>query len=258
MQKTPEEIASDLVRGAIKKKRRKRNRMSHVARLRRYFFAGLLVVTPLVLTLWIVVWLVNLIDGNTRKFLGSILDRAGLKYHISLFGNEYEVFPIGFGLILVFVTVCFVGMIASNYVGRRLFLMMDALIRRVPGVSWIYNAIHQVSHAFLNRNKDLLREVVYIEYPRRGIYAIGFVTNHSLPGVTTEMKEEIRTVFLPTTPNPTSGFLLLIPASGCIPCSMTVEDSMKMIISGGVVVPESLQTQKTQLPFLDDATTVAD
>jgi uncharacterized membrane protein len=209
------------------------------------------------LTLWIVVWLVNLIDGNTRKFLGNILERAGLKYHIGLFGNEYEIFPIGFGLVLVFVVICFVGMVASNYVGKRMFLMMDGVIRRVPGVSWIYNAIQQVSHAFLNRNKDLFREVVYIEYPRRGIYAIGFVTNHVLPGVRTERNEEIRSVFLPTTPNPTSGFLLLVPENECIHCPLSVEDSMKMIISGGVVIPEFPANQEITLPLFDEVKPVA-
>lgn len=257
MPKTPEEIASDLVEGAIKKKRRKKRAIGHIARLRRYFFAGLLVVTPLVLTIWIVVWLVNLIDGNTRQFLGNVLERAGLKYHLTVFGHEYEVFPIGFGLVLVFVLICFVGMIASNYVGKRVFHMMDRVIRRVPGVSWIYNATQQVSHAFLNRNKDLFREVVYVEYPRRGIYSIGFVTNHSVPGVKTERNEDLRTVFIPTTPNPTSGYLLLIPESDCVPCPMTVEESMKMIISGGVVIPESLTLHKTTLPLIDEVKPVA-
>ena len=257
MPKVPDDISSDLVRGAIKKKWRKRKRIGYAVRLRRYFFAGLLVVTPLVLTIWIVVWLVNLIDGNTRQFLGNMLERAGLEYHIHMFGKNYEVFPIGFGLVLVFVVVCFVGMIASNYVGKRMFLMMDGVIRRVPGVSWIYNAIQQVSHAFLNRNKDLFRGVIYVEYPRRGIYSIGFVTNHSVPGLRTEKNEEFRTVFMPTTPNPTSGFLLLIPESDCISCPMTVEESMKMIISGGVVIPESISAQETKLPLFDEVKTVA-
>ena len=247
--KTPEQIAHDIVAGAIKKK----SETGHLARLRRHFFAGLLVVTPLVITLWIVAWLINLIDGNARQFLGNVLDRFGLKYHVTVFGHDYQVIPIGFGLLLVFLTICLVGMIASNFIGRRVIHVVDRLIRRVPGVSWIYNATHQVSHAFLNRNKNLFSEVIFVEYPRRGIFSLGFVTNREMPGVQTATGEKIATVFIPTTPNPTSGYLLLIPERECIPCPMTVEESMKLIISGGVVIPDSITAEMTDLPLLDES-----
>ena len=246
--KTPEEIAHDIVAGAIKKKDR-----GHLSRLRRHFLAGLLVLTPLVLTVWIVGWVVHLVDGNTRDFLKTLLGDAGT---IWFSGKEVNVVPVGFGLLLVFVLTCFVGMVASNFVGKRIILLMDGLIRRVPGVSWIYNVTHQVSHAFLNRNKDLFRQVIYVEYPRRGIYSIGFVTNYSLPGVKTTRGEDLRTVFIPTTPNPTSGYLLLIPESECVPCLLSVEEAMKLIISGGVVIPDILGHQETTLPLLDEVKSV--
>jgi uncharacterized membrane protein len=245
--KTPEQIAHDLLQGAIKKKE-----TGHLGRLRRYFFAGLLVLTPLVLTIWIVGWLINLIDGNMRSFLGNLLQNLGLEYQITVFGRQYEVIPIGFGLLLVFLLTCFVGMVASNLVGRRIINLIDRLIRRVPGVSWIYKATHQVSHALLSRNKDLFHQVIFVEYPRRGLYSIAFVTNLSVPGLKLENGEELRSVFLPTTPNPTSGYLLLVPESECVPCPMTVEESMKMIISGGVVLPESLTCEMTYLPLLNE------
>ncbi|MCA9418794.1 MAG: DUF502 domain-containing protein, partial [Candidatus Omnitrophica bacterium] len=187
-------------------------------------------------------WLVNLIDGKTRHFLNSFLNQFG-------WGESY-VIPLGFGLLIVIVGICFVGMVASNFLGRRFFAMIENLIRKVPGVSWIFNASHQVSHAFLNRKKSVFTDVVFVEYPRKGIYSIGFVTNRTVPGLQLEGGEVIRSVFIPTTPNPTSGFLLFVPASQCAPCPMTVEESMKLIISGGVVIPESLTVEMTELPIL--------
>lgn len=238
--KTPDDIARDLKREALKRKRSKR----HSARLRRHFFAGLLVIVPIGVTIWVVAWLVNLIDGKTRHFLNAFLNRLGW--------GESQVIPIGFGLLIVIVGICFTGMLASNFLGKRFFGILENLIRRVPGVSWIYNASHQVSHAFLNRKKDVFSDVVFVEYPRKGIYSIGFVTNRSVPGMQVESGENISSVFIPTTPNPTSGFLLFIPQSQLTKCPMTVEESMKLIISGGVVIPESLVAEITDLPILPD------
>lgn len=238
--KTPEQIAQDLKREALRRKRSTR----HGARLRRHFFAGLLVIVPIAVTIWVVTWLVNLIDGKTRHFLNAFLDRLGW--------GESTVIPIGFGLLIVIVVICFTGMLASNFVGRQFFGLIENLIRRVPGVSWIYNASHQVSHAFLNRKKNLFSDVVFVEYPRKGIYSIGFVTNRAVPGVQVEGGEPICSVFVPTTPNPTSGFLLFVPESQCTECPMSVEESMKMIISGGVVIPESLVVEMTDIPILPD------
>ena len=238
--KTPDEIARELKREALRRKRSTR----YSARLRRHFFAGLLVIVPIGMTIWVVAWLVNLIDGKTRHFLNSFLSRLGW--------GESQVVPIGFGLLIVVLGICFTGMVASNFLGKRFFSLIEKVIRSVPGVSWIYNASHQVSHAFLNRKKNVFTDVVFVEYPRKGIYSIGFVTNESVPGMEVENGEVICSVFVPTTPNPTSGFLLFIPKSQLTDCPMTVEESMKLIISGGVVIPDSLTEEVTRLPILPD------
>ena len=236
--KTPDQIARELKWEALKRKRSIR----YSARLRRHFFAGLLVVVPIGVTVWIVTWLVNLIDGKTRHFLTSFLKNLGW--------GESQVVPIGFGLLVVIVGICFTGMVASNFLGKRFFGLVENIIRRVPGVSWIYNASHQVSHAFLNRKQNVFSDVVFVEYPRHGVFSIGFVTNRSVPGLRVENGEPLCSVFVPTTPNPTSGFLLFLPASQMIPCCMNTEEAMKMIISGGVVIPESLTLETTDLTNL--------
>ncbi len=242
----PEHLAENLV-GALHVER------GYWARLRRHFFAGLLVVTPLGLTLWIVAWLVNLVDGKARNFLSTILRRFELDYGFTLFGHQYSVVPFGFGLLIVIVGICFTGMVAGNFLGRKLLKILDAIIARVPGVNWIYNAATQVSHAFLDRKKNIFESVVYIEYPRRGIYGIGFVTNRDLPDPLHPDERKVYTVFIPTTPNPTSGFLLFVPEEDCIHCPMTVEEGMKAVISGGVVFPPALvDISKTPVPVPQD------
>ncbi|KXK34803.1 MAG: hypothetical protein UZ16_OP3001001937 [Candidatus Hinthialibacteria bacterium OLB16] len=118
------------------------------ARLRRHFLAGLLVLTPLGVTLWVVSWLVNLVDGKTRHFLTRVLSQFGLDYSFTLFGHNYSVIPFGFGILIVFIGICFAGMITGNFIGNWFLKIIEAVIRRVPGVSWIYNAADQMSQAF--------------------------------------------------------------------------------------------------------------
>jgi uncharacterized membrane protein len=245
-QQLPGGLAEILVKGALHRER------GFWVRLRRHFFTGLLVVTPLGLTLWIVTWLVNLVDGNTRRFLASMLSRFGLDYGFTIFGREYSVVPFGFGILIVFFGICFIGMVASNFVGSWLLQVLDRIIRRVPGVNWIYNATTQISHAFLNRNKSLFERVVLVEYPRPGLYGIGFVTASGIPGPSSSNDQKVNAVFLPRTPNAASGVFLLVPENECIPCAMTVEEGMKVVISGGVVVPASLRNGAAGPPLFHE------
>src|SRR3990170_1889226 len=159
--KVPEHLAENFV-GALHVER------GYWARLRRHFFGGLLVVTPLGLTAWIVAWLFNLVEGKARLFLATVLSRFGLDYGFTLFGHQYSVVPFGFGILIVFVGICFVGMITGNFIGKWFLHGVDGLIARVPGVNWIYTAVTQVSHAFLDRKRNVFEAVVYVEYPRRG------------------------------------------------------------------------------------------
>jgi uncharacterized membrane protein len=232
--RVPEHLAENLV-GALHIER------GSWTRLRRHFFAGLLVVTPLGLTVWIVAWLVNLVDGRTRNFLASLLRRFDLDYGFTLFGHQYSVVPFGFGILIVFVGICFVGMITGNFVGRWFLRGVEGLLSRVPGVNWIYSATVQVSHAFLNRNKRMFEAVVYVEFPSQGQYAIGFITASGIPNPGKPDAGKVNTVLVPKSPNPTSGYLLFIPEGECIPCPMSVEEGMKAVISGGMVLPPAIR-----------------
>jgi uncharacterized membrane protein len=192
--------------------------------LRRFFLAGLLVIVPAALTFWVIWLLFRKVDG----ILGGVL----------AYYTGYSI-P-GLGFVAVILLVLFVGMLASNLVGRRLVGIGDHIIARVPIVSRIYTAVKQISEVFLTDKGTVFRRAVLIEYPRRGIYSVAFVTaEHAAclgdPGSPSPTIH----VFLPTTPNPTSGFFLAVPVEDVIPLNMDIENALKLVISAGSVVPTS-------------------
>lgn len=191
--------------------------------LRNSFFAGLLVVVPVAASVAILLGLFNWV---TDMMLPSQLLEAELAF-------VYR--TIALVLFVVMVTV--VGWVTRLMVGRQLVSIGEALIRRVPFLNTIYNFIKEVSHTLLGGKKTVFERVVLVEYPRPGVYAIGFVTNEGEGEVQAKTKAKVINVFLPTTPNPTSGFLLMIPREQAVDLDMTVAEGMKLVISGGAVVP---------------------
>lgn len=192
-----------------------------MARLRKYFITGILVLLPLVITLYVlsfvIIFLDGLLAGVVAKFLG---------------------FPLpGLGLLLTVLIVLLVGMIATNVLGKKIIDFFDHVFIRIPMVKTLYGAIKQIIDAFSVQPRDAFRRVAMVEYPRKGIYAMGFITGEGVGEIQEKTFSKVSSIFIPTTPNPTSGMLLFVPQSEIIFLDMSVEEGLKLIISGGVVNP---------------------
>ncbi len=194
-----------------------------MTKLRKYFFTGIIVLLPLMITLYVLFFIFQLLDGLLSPFLESFLG-----------------FPIpGLGALLTIVFIILVGLVATNVLGRRFISLLDRLFIRIPMVKIIYGATKQIIDAFSAQPRDAWRRVALVEYPRRGLYAIGFVTGERVGEVQEKTAHQVFSVFIPTTPNPTSGVLLLVPREELTFLEMSVEDGLKLIISGGVVNPKN-------------------
>lgn len=205
--------------------------------LRRYFVTGILVLAPMIVTLWV---LYNVFTALDSRFAG-------------LFAAWPRYIP-GFGFIAGLVFILAVGALASNYIGRRFLHWGEAIVSRIPVVSRIYRAAKQVGDAVLGQDRPLFQRVVLIEYPRRELYCLAFQTNDEAGEIEQKMGEDLVAVFLPTTPNPTSGFLLYLPKRDVTPLDMTVEEGMKLIISAGAFLPSAPPTDsQLELPVADRA-----
>ncbi len=191
-------------------------------KLRNYFLAGLAVILPVTVTLYLLKLVLGFVDG----LAGGVL---------SLFTKRH--IP-GVGLVSTVLVVLGVGVVATNVAGRRLVAFWDGLLLRIPLVNTIYRTSKQVVDALWYRERAF-RRVVLVEYPRRGVWAVGFVTGETVredggPG-------RFLNVFVPTTPNPTSGFLLLLPPSEVITLDLPVEEGIRMVVSGGIIGPETIR-----------------
>jgi uncharacterized membrane protein len=189
---------------------------------RRIFLAGLFIMLPALITVYVL--------GSTFSWVDSILGNL-LRVYV---GVDIP----GLGLIITIAAIFAVGLVASNVFGHRILKMVESAFANIPLVKPVYASVRQIITAFSAQQRSLFESVAMIEYPRKGLYAIGFVTGRGTGEVQERTAHEVVTLFLPTTPNPTSGFLLLIPREELIPLEMTVEEAMKLIISAGVVVPE--------------------
>ncbi len=190
-------------------------------KLRQSFITGLLVITPLVISMWILYNIFEKADG----LLGAIITRV-IGRHVP-----------GLGVILLIILIIVAGIFARNYVGRKLINWGNLVLFRIPLFNKIYIALKQIFEVFLGERKTVFQRVVLFQYPRKGIYSVGFVTSESRGEIQTRTEQDLVNVFLPTTPNPTSGFLLFIPEEDLIELEMSVEEGIKLVISGGAVTP---------------------
>ena len=198
-----------------------------LAALRKYLIAGLLVWLPLAATVVILKLVIDLLD--------KIILILPLEYRPeALFGFSIP----GFGLFIAVCVLLLTGMLAANLLGRELVLLWEKTLNRIPVVRSIYNAVKQISFTLLSSKGRSFRKVVMAEYPRKGIWSIGFLSNDGVDMDVSNLDKEMLAVFLPTTPNPTSGFILLFPREDVIELDMSVEEGFKFIISIGVVVPD--------------------
>ena len=210
-------------------------KLSIFARFRRHFLAGILVTSPILITVYVTWLIVTFIDAQVAGLLPNSLD----------FTKQLPHQIPGLGLIISIVVITFIGAITPGFIGRTLLKVGERILDNTPIVRSIYGAIKQIMETVMSTNSESFREVVLVEYPRKGIWVIGFVTGETKGEVQSLNKETLINVFIPTTPNPTSGFLLFLPKKDLIYMKMKVEDAVKMVISGGIVTPEVKRIKKS-------------
>ncbi|HXG50077.1 MAG TPA: DUF502 domain-containing protein [candidate division Zixibacteria bacterium] len=194
--------------------------------LQRYFLAGLLVFLPVVITLWFLGWVIGLLDG--------MIDVLPAGLH----PNTYLPFAIpGLGAIVTLLLILFLGVLTRGVATRRFLAAWEKVFAQIPIFRGVYTAVQKLVQAFLGQSQGN-RQVVMIEYPRKGIYTVGFAMGRAWRELEKENEAPLVNVFIPTTPNPTSGFYLLVPANEVSPLNMTMEEALKLITSGGLITPE--------------------
>lgn len=194
-------------------------------KIRGYFLAGLLVIVPLGVTVAVITAILRLIDG--------LLVIIPPKFHPHTYLPKIP----GLGLVLAVVLVMITGILVKNYIGHRVVALGEYILSGIPLVRPVYAAVKQVIQAMFGDTPYAFQRAILVEYPRKGVWAIAFVTGKTSGELQDKMEKEMINVFLPTTPNPTSGFYLVIPEKDTIPLEISVEDAFKLLISGGVVEP---------------------
>lgn len=206
-----------------------------LTRLRNYLVAGILITVPALVTCWVFYRFFLSIDGVLAVIPGN-WEIRGLNIKALLTSIP------GLGAMLTIATVIIVGFLTTNFLGRRTVAITERVIRRVPILSTVYGAIKQLLEALFSSDSSRFRDVVYIQYPREGIWSIAFVTGETYDAASEVLGQKCLNVFVPTTPNPTSGFYLMIPQADVIRSGLTVEDAFKLIMSAGIVTPGSEAT----------------
>ena len=202
-----------------------------IARLRSWFFTGLLVTAPVLLTIYITWLFVDVIDGQVEALMPS-----WVRDYISVNAPVVGKLP-GVGLLIGVVMITVIGAVAAGFMGRWLIGLGERILNRMPVVRSIYGASKQILETVLSTQSDAFREVVLVEYPRKGLWVLGFVTGATKGEVKDRLDQQTVNVFIPTTPNPTSGFLLFCPNTDLVYLEMSVEDAVKLVVSGGIVTP---------------------
>lgn len=209
--------------------------MKKSAYARKYLLAGLVVWLPILATFGILRFIVDLLDQTI-----SLLPTAYQPEQ--LFGVHIP----GLGVVLSLVLLLVTGIIATNIIGQRLVRWSEAILDRIPLVRSIYNASKQVIQAIFATNSQAFRKVLLVEYPRKGMWSLAFQTGVTQPIVSDPIGKEMLSIFIPTTPNPTSGFLMMVPKSDVIELEMTTDEALKFIISLGMMQPVDPATLKTK------------
>ena len=207
-------------------------------RLRRYLVAGLLIWAPLAVTYFLLRFAVNLMDKTLAVLPQQYQPEELLGFHIP-----------GLGVILTFVVLFLTGMLAANFVGRYVVGGWESLLDRIPIVRTIYGGAKNFAEIVFSESNDSFKKVLLIEYPRKGIYSLAFQTSSELGEVQGRTGEDVVCCFVPTTPNPTSGFVIMLPRKDVRVLDMEIDEALKMIISLGVVVPTWRADRTGELPL---------
>ena len=202
------------------------SRKESVEALKRYLIAGLLVWVPLGITIWVLQLLLSTLDQTLLLVPASARPEALFGFHIP-----------GLGALLAFAILILTGVVAANFFGARLILLWESVLNRIPVVKSIYSSVKQVSDTLLSDSGNAFRKALLVEYPYQGSWTIAFQTGIPAASVAGHLDSEHVSVYVPTTPNPTSGFFLMLPRSRVHELDMTVDEALKYIISMGVVAP---------------------
>ena len=197
--------------------------------MRKYFVTGLLILVPLAITLWVL----NLIIGTMDQSLLLLPERWRPE---AMFGFRIP----GLGTILTLLIIFFTGLATRNFIGNKLVRIWEAVLIRIPVVNTIYSSVKQVSDTLFSSSGNAFRKALLVEYPRRGCWTIAFLTGAPGGDVKNHLVGDYVSLYVPTTPNPTSGFFLMVPRVDTIELDMTVDAALKYIVSMGVVAPEHI------------------
>ncbi|MDP3700508.1 MAG: DUF502 domain-containing protein [Hylemonella sp.] len=197
-----------------------------MAKIRKWLFAGLLVLVPLIITLWVLDWVVSTLDQTLRILPVDWHPDRLLGLHIP-----------GLGVIFALVVVLAIGALASNFIGNQLVGWWHALLHRIPVVRSIYSGVKQVSDTLFSEKGNAFRQAVLVQWPREGMWTIAFVTGTPGGDLVKHLPGECLSVFVPTTPNPTGGYFVMVRKSDCIVLAMSVDEALTYVISMGVIVP---------------------
>jgi len=195
--------------------------------IKRYFITGLLIWVPLVITGWVLSLIVSTLDQSLRLLPEGMHPQ-------SLVG-----FPIpGAGAVLTLAMILLTGLLAANFIGQKLVVWWEKLLARIPVVNSVYNSVKQVSDTLFSPNGNAFRKALLVRYPHQGSWTIAFQTGQPGGDIVNHLDGEYVSVYVPTTPNPTSGFFLMMPVKDVVELDMTVDEALKYIISMGVVAPQ--------------------
>ena len=215
--------------------------ISLFSRLRTYFLAGILVTAPIGITVYLTWIFLRFVDARVTALIPPAYNPFNY-LPISVPGIELVKSLIS--LIVVIVAFILIGWFARNFLGRVIYKTSEYIVHRMPVVSTIYKAIKQIFETIMASHSQAFREVVMLEYPRKGVWSLGFVTGRSEGEVQRTTSVETMSVFVPTTPNPTSGYLLFVPKKDLFFMDMSVEEAAKLIVSAGIIVPPDRAGEK--------------
>ena len=194
--------------------------------MKKYIITGLLIWIPLVITLWVLKLVVDTLDQTLLLLPNALRTESWIGMHVP-----------GLGVLLTFLIVLATGVLTANFVGARLLHWWHEILHRIPVVSSIYSSVKQVSDTLFSSSGEAFRKAVLVQWPREGMWTIGFLTGVPGGDVVNHLKGDYLSVYVPTTPNPTGGYFVMLPRADVIELDMSVDDALKYVISMGVVVP---------------------
>lgn len=205
-----------------------------MVRLRAYFMAGILITAPISITVYLAWLFITYVDDKVTPLIP-------LRYN----PENYLPFGVpGLGVVVVVVGLTLIGALTAGFLGRFFQRIWERIMDKVPVLRGIYKALKQVLETVLAQQSNAFREAVLVEYPRRGMWVIAFITGRTEGEVQSLTEDPVINLFVPTTPNPTSGFLIFVPEKDMVRLSMSVEDAMKMVISGGIITPKDQRSEE--------------